>query len=111
MDSPGTGAFLADMKVGVPSKGLSVSDRINDALHESDQVLARAYCAAYVFVCACVSKCVCVCAWQQQLLSGCVSRAIFFSKADASRSEHFAQFSQQQPLISLQRQPRLRSPG
>lgn len=39
VDSTGTGAFLADMKVGVPNKGLSMSDRINDALLASDQVV------------------------------------------------------------------------
>jgi hypothetical protein len=35
----GSGAFLADMKVGIQNRGLLASDRISDALHESDQVL------------------------------------------------------------------------
>ena len=34
----GGGAFLADMKVGIQNKGLLASDRISDALQESDQV-------------------------------------------------------------------------
>jgi hypothetical protein len=35
------GAFLADMKVGLPNSSLSLTDRISDALHENEALFSK----------------------------------------------------------------------
>ena len=96
----GTGAFLADMKVGVTNKGLSASDRISDALHDADQVFA---CAPLLRLCRCLYSC------PLALVFAIISLTRIY--CDAHWPEFLEEHAKQQPVIAVQRQPRARAHG